>query len=111
MIPPPQGRPLPAPGTVGVVLHRKAGSPAAGLSDDFPAEAEQPSCQLLRLRERDQVATRDHLHLGVQPLPSDAPLELEREEPVVRRRDHPYRNPRPPLELAGLPEHRIGLLR
>ncbi len=71
---------------------------------------QQPNCELLRLRERDQVAARDHLYLSVQPLPSDALLELEREESVVRRRDHPRRNPRPPLVLAGLAEYRIGLL-
>jgi hypothetical protein len=48
--------------------------------------------------------------LTIQPLLSDALLELEREEAVVLGRDHPHRNPRPPLELAGLAEHRIGLL-
>lgn len=59
-------------------LHRQAGSPAAGLSEDSPAETQQPSCELLRLRERDQVASRDHLRFSLQPLPSDALLELER---------------------------------
>src|SRR5512146_3220116 len=87
----------------------KAGRPCR-LSDDIPPETQQPSHELLRPREGDQVPSRDHLYLRVQPLTSDALLELEREESVVRCRDDPHRNLRPALEAARLTEDRIGLL-
>src|SRR6185437_13232927 len=83
---------------------------AVGLPEDFLPETQQPSCEPLRLRERDQMSARNHLHLSVEPFPSDTLLKLEREEAIVRRRDHEHRNWRPPLKLAGLAEYLIGLL-
>src|SRR3954469_9660667 len=58
----------------------------------------------LRLAERDQVTARDLVDVSPQPFPRHAPLEVDREEPVVATGEDLDRDVRPPLERAGLAE-------
>jgi hypothetical protein len=55
------------------------------------------------------VATRQLVDGLVQSFARDAPLEVDRKEPIVAPRDHVYRNLGPRFETAGLGEHDLGL--
>ena len=55
------------------------------------------------------MAARKRLRVHLQPLPSDAFLELEGKKAIIRRGDDADRYRRPMPEGAGLPEYRLRL--
>jgi len=56
-----------------------------------------------------EVAARDLVDFGAEPLPRHPALELEREEPVGPSGDHPGGHVRPSLDLAGLAKGDVRL--
>ena len=62
-----------------------------------------------RSRQRDQVAAGQHVRLDAEPIPGQGPLELDREEPVVRTHHDSNRDGWPCVKVADRPEDRVGL--
>ena len=60
------------------------------------------------MRQGDQVAAGEHVRIEAEPILRERPLEVDREEAVVRSRHDPDRHRRPCLEVAHRLEYRVG---
>ena len=61
------------------------------------------------IRERKEVAARELVDVLVKSFPRDAPLEVDRKEPIIAAGDNMDRILGPRFETAGLAEHNVGL--
>jgi hypothetical protein len=65
--------------------------------------------QSFRIRQRDEMAALNFLHLLSEPFTRDTPLKFNREKAVVFSRKNMNGYVRPALEETGLAENGLGL--
>ena len=66
--------------------------------------------QPFRIRQRDEMATRNFIHLLTESFTRNTPLKFDREKTVVSSRKNMNGDIGPALEATGLAENRLGLL-
>src|SRR6202011_6020917 len=66
--------------------------------------------QAFRIRQRDEMATGNFLHLLSEPFTRDTPLKFDREKAIVSSRKNMNGDIRPALEATGLAENGLCLL-
>ncbi len=82
-----------------------------GLACQAPLIRKKALGQPFRIRQRDEMATGNFLHLLSEPFAHDAALKFDREKTVVSSRKNMNGDFGPALEATGLAENDLGFLR
>ena len=81
-----------------------------GLACQAPLIRKKALGQPFRIRQRDEMATGNFLHLLSEPFTRDAPLKFDREKTVVSSRKNMNGDFGPALEATGFAENGLGFL-
>jgi hypothetical protein len=81
-----------------------------GLACQAPLIRKKALRQPVRIRQRDEMATGNLLHLLSEPFAHNAALKFDREKAVIFSRKNMNGDVRPALEATGLAENGLGFL-